>query len=715
LLIAVVVAALVLVGGTGFPGTRPRLLSGAAWLPSAAVGQLTLLDGATVEVAAQVKVASPGSKLDAVQQGADAYAVNRTAGTLRRVDGATMTAGETVSPLPGAGDGLRAVAGPGTLYALDVNRGAMVGVDAGTQQNLGAPVGLAAQLSPDGVVLDGAGRLWVLDAASGQLTWLDRGVRHVQRAATAPGAGQLSIAGGSVVLVDTVARTASRLDPTDGGLLSTTRLDLRDGERVRAVGALHDQRLFVVASRGALAVCELVSEDCPTVVPFAEPGADLGSPVESGGMVFVPDYSTGQVWVIDLGRAVVVARPKVLDAKVRFQLLSHDSVVFFNDPDSEKAGVIRLDGGVRHVAKYDPRDPNGGPVGSSTPTPSTTPSTTQPTPTTPGTTPKVVPTTTPPITKPSSNPPPRVTAQIVASTTAPTVGQDVTFRLSVPGGQTPIAVRWTFGDGQSAEGTRTTHRWATQQTFQVSVTATFSGGRTAVATATIQVLKAPIQVNVDLVAVKGAYNGVCDPPADATTYQATISVTDGPVTVRYKIRNSGNRGSDTAVKTLTFAGTGPQSQTVTHRESAYPPGFAVDSWLAVDISAPVVKQSARVPYRIKCTGPNISLGPVWGNGSLVGKCPLSFDQMYTQFDAFLNAGDRPITVAYRWERLDGPSSDPSLHTVQLTPANSSVEVFHKETFDYPPGTKKDGKVVVRVISPVPFVHAVEGDYTIECT
>jgi len=47
----------------GYPASRPQLRSGAAWLASASVGQLTLLDGATAEIAAQVQVASRGDRV----------------------------------------------------------------------------------------------------------------------------------------------------------------------------------------------------------------------------------------------------------------------------------------------------------------------------------------------------------------------------------------------------------------------------------------------------------------------------------------------------------------------------------------------------------------------------------------------------------------------------------------------------------------------------
>src|SRR6266542_6340498 len=83
----------------GYPASRPKLLSGAAWLASSQVGQLTLLDGSSVEVAAQVQVAPKGNRLDVVQQAATAYAVDRTAGSWRRVDGATIELSPVLTPI----------------------------------------------------------------------------------------------------------------------------------------------------------------------------------------------------------------------------------------------------------------------------------------------------------------------------------------------------------------------------------------------------------------------------------------------------------------------------------------------------------------------------------------------------------------------------------------------------------------------------------------
>ncbi|TML23644.1 MAG: hypothetical protein E6G35_13905 [Actinobacteria bacterium] len=102
-LAVVVLAAGVVVAGAhgGYPTERPHLLSGSAWLASSGVGELTLLDGSSAEVAAQVRVADPGDRLGVVQQSATAYAVDGTDGTVRRIDGATFQVSPPATPVPG--------------------------------------------------------------------------------------------------------------------------------------------------------------------------------------------------------------------------------------------------------------------------------------------------------------------------------------------------------------------------------------------------------------------------------------------------------------------------------------------------------------------------------------------------------------------------------------------------------------------------------------
>jgi len=102
---------LILLGSSsGHPAERPHLMSGSAWLASAKVGQLTLLDGS-----------SPRG---------------------------TFEVSRPVTPIPGAGGGLRAFAGPDALYALDSGRDVVTSVDPKTLVGCGGLLSLAAQVTP---------------------------------------------------------------------------------------------------------------------------------------------------------------------------------------------------------------------------------------------------------------------------------------------------------------------------------------------------------------------------------------------------------------------------------------------------------------------------------------------------------------------------------------------------------------------------------------
>jgi hypothetical protein len=479
-----VVAGLLLAGVRGgYPATRPQLLSGAAWLASAQVGQLTLLDGSSAEVAAQVQVAGRGDHLDAVQHGATAYAVNRSSGTVRRVDGATFEVSPATAPIPQAGEGLAAFAGTDALYALDSRRGVLASADPRTLATRGPAVPLAAQVSPEAAALDETGRLWVLDNSNGDLVWIDHGQRHARRGAARPGGGLLVLADGAPVVVDPVARTATVFDPGSGEPRTTIGLDLRAGDRVEVSGSPHSSRIYLVAARGILDICHLDSTSCATALPLGSGKGELGPPVETGGRLFVPDYSTGRVWVVDLEHSQVLAQPRVLDPQTHFQLLTRDGVVFFNDPNSERAGVIRLNGGFTKISKYDPKDPGKGLSQQPGEHPAPAPSADDPSqpPSPPPNQPE--PKNSPP---PTSNDTPGV--KIGVSKTTVQVGEELALTAVPTGRPAPNGFIWSFGDGQSGTTQSVKHTWNSAQTFQVTVQATFPGGRTATASVPIQVM-----------------------------------------------------------------------------------------------------------------------------------------------------------------------------------------------------------------------------------
>jgi Divergent InlB B-repeat domain/PKD domain len=550
-----------LLAGTGEPVEDVRLLSGAAWLSSSSVGQVTLLDGSSAEIAAQVQVAPAGTSLDVAQQGSTAYAINQSAGTLRRVDGGTFALSPPKAPIPDVKGGLTVFPGQDVLYTVDAKQGVLASADPRGLERRGELMSLASDLSSAAV--DGAGALWALDAATGDLTSVVNGQRNVRRQVAGPGQSRLAMVDGHPVVVDVAGRRGVKIDRATGRPGASLDLDLRATDTVEVSGSA--SRLYLVAGRGVLIACDLSVDSCDKTVPLA-PGGTYGPAVQAGDQVFVPDYTTGQVWIIDIGRSQVVAKPTVLTPAIRFQLFARDGVVFYNDTNSERAGVIQLDGTVVSVAKYDPTDPGKGLIGqvqgssqarqpgSASGTPSRTsarrdqPSQTsrssqvapgeQPSrpgsPGLPGLTegpgdpvdppdpgqPLETGTSEPPDTSesssstepsttPSTTPPaPEPQLAVTMSNTTPTENQPVTLQVTNTNGDQPVSAQWTFGDGEHGSGVTTSHQWRTAQTYLVSVVAQLPDGRNAMTSVNVTVSETPrVRLTVQIPGGGGSVSG----------------------------------------------------------------------------------------------------------------------------------------------------------------------------------------------------------------
>jgi hypothetical protein len=244
----------------GHPAQDVRLLSGSAWLASGRVGQLTLLDGLSAEVSAQVQVAPVNDVLEVVQQGSTAYAVNKTAGTIRRLDGATFELTGSETPIPGAGAGLTAFAGEDALYVLDTRRGLYATADPKTGRALTEPKLMSSHVATNTTGIDGTGRLWIIDNETGDLVSSDSGGARPYHGFVRKGRSVLAMAKGRPVVVDTEGRRAMVIDPDTGTTQSTIDIDVRPDEEIQVSGSPHDDRIYVVTPRGVLTNCELAKK-----------------------------------------------------------------------------------------------------------------------------------------------------------------------------------------------------------------------------------------------------------------------------------------------------------------------------------------------------------------------------------------------------------------------------------------------------------------------
>jgi len=364
---AAVLAPLVALGGIGLltraggsPPARVDLRSGGAWVAST-VGLMTLIDGSSAQVVARVDVGDASSGLTAVQAGPVGYAVDGTRGTVVRVDPRTYTPGPPTRVVTGTPADVVARATQESVYVLDEGRGRVAVADADDlAKRRGDEVSVA-----DGVrssVLDRDGRLWLLGETTGDLVWFDGPERHTRPdVVDDPAGAELVMAGGSPVVVDRTARTVRRVG-RGGGETARACIDIRgDDDSVRFGAAAAGVRVYAVSGdQGVLRVSDLATGRCASVaVTVAGAGAELGPPVEARGRVFVPDYTTGKVVVVDVDRDRVVVTDEPV-AEGPFELFVEDGFVFYNDPDSERAGVIHVDGSADRVLKYDPTNPGAG-------------------------------------------------------------------------------------------------------------------------------------------------------------------------------------------------------------------------------------------------------------------------------------------------------------------------------------------------------------------
>jgi PKD repeat protein len=290
------------------------------------------------------------------------YALDRARGTVARIDPATFEVGPAVEVIPDSAGELYALPAGDELYVVDQGRGRVAVADPTSLDSLrGAVRSLAEPVVAS--VVDGRGRLWTLGKRTGDLTWFDGTVRHSRRHAAPSSSGAtLAVVDGRAAIVERASRIVHLLDD-DGGAGASSCLDLDPADdSVQVNGSTRDHRLYVVSGDdGMLRVSDLGSGDCGDVaIPIADAGSELGVPQEAQGRLFVPDYTSGTVIIVDLESGQVTRTGVLVDPGVSFELLAEDGIVFYNDPGSERAGVVAIDGTFTAVQKYDPDHPGEG-------------------------------------------------------------------------------------------------------------------------------------------------------------------------------------------------------------------------------------------------------------------------------------------------------------------------------------------------------------------
>lgn len=334
-----------------------RLSSGSAWLVSPTVAAVTLVDGASESIVAARRLdAAPDDDVSVTQSGNDAFVVNDSAGTVARVDGATLQVKPARQFADSAGS-LELVAGPSALYVLDANRGQAFRVDPRSLDTQ-VEVSLAARPGPSQSVVDTDGRLWVVDADRGSLIWIDGTERSAADEPPGPGS-RLILVRDRPVLTDPASGHLRAID-ADGDIGEPTCLDIQDGADPQLLGSRTDDVVYAAVSQtGTLLTAATDTDDCAAApLTISDRGDVLGAPVSSDRFLFVPNLTTGSTIIVDTAGRTVLPPLELVEQGHDFELIAKDGLVFYNDLDGSRAGVLTYDGTDWQVGptlnKYDP-------------------------------------------------------------------------------------------------------------------------------------------------------------------------------------------------------------------------------------------------------------------------------------------------------------------------------------------------------------------------
>ncbi len=374
---ALVVAAPLALAGTLGVGHDRHVLdlrAGSAWVVSGAQGLLSLVDGPTRQIAVGVRVPGAGHALSVAQSAAQTYLVDADTGTVAHVDAGTWAVGRPVAlgtagtapvvlqndPTPGAVPGGRAAH---VVHVLDAAARTVARVDPVTLA-VRTTLSLSAQPGPGQAAVADDGVLWLVDASSGTVTTVSAderagtSLKEVHRTDAATTTARVLLAEGRPVLADPAGGTLTALD---GSARATGCLDTRPTDDVRLLGSRTTREVFAAVA-GALLVAAVDRQDCTRAYPVGDPAtARFGDLAQSGRYVFVPDLSTGATTVVDTLDGTT-ASFDLTEPGHRVTLEGKDGLVFFNDLDGHRAGVLTLQGrtwAATALDKYDPRTGEG--------------------------------------------------------------------------------------------------------------------------------------------------------------------------------------------------------------------------------------------------------------------------------------------------------------------------------------------------------------------
>jgi hypothetical protein len=628
--VAVTVAVLgvmtgLLVIGRGQAAPSVALESGSAWFPTVTQGSVALLDGTRAARVTRVDaVATPNAPVSVEQIGRDALVLDQSTGSIRRVDAATWMSTPPLS-VGAAGDRQLSVqTGGGAAWVVSRAGTEVEQLDPTTMAVIGEPHSLPTPVAAASVT--SLGTLWEVET-SGEVRSYRNATQRTAQLMLGTGPWDLTLVGDQPVVTDASRGQAYVLDPRRGTPSRTTCLDAptAPAPTISGSGDDADWLLDVAPEAGVLVVSDIDTGACQTITlgdQATQPR--YGRAVEEGRLIFVPDFVTGHVIVIDptapAGRQIK-AHVNLALAGSAVALLVDGGHVWFDQVGGDHAGVISEDMQAYEITTSGTGPLDGQPVAPDDTVPPSLPSTTPTVPVVVGTTSTTAPS--PPVARQS---------EFQLEGEAPAVGRSATF-VDVTGYPHDVAGWAVDGSPVSgAGGGRFTTTFPTVGAHTVTLTVTEPGGGSAEST---------------------THSITVEPVSSSTTSTTTPTSTTGPST------STSSTTSSTSSSTSTTSTTSPGApSSFTIQPSSVIAGYAANasdtpfiSWSVADAHDTV--EVADCPPGTACI-PNFSssapsaaglaLCPTQDNQFVANRCEAPAGT-YTYYFVAKDAGGQVVAMA----------------------------------------------------------------------
>ncbi|QFG20566.1 hypothetical protein [Actinomadura sp. WMMB 499] len=349
-LVGVVVVAAV-VYGVGVASAKYDLADVGAWLSARTKGLVVHVNGPAgkVDGKAPLPAGTRGNRVKVIQDGTTVLIVDQETGVVSRLDPSQLKIAGSNS----LGPGIQVLAQGGRAYTVDSVNGGVQQLDAITLQPAGEPARLDPVLGQAGV--GATGELWVPVAANGQVAGYRDGRLREPVGVGEPGDDlTLTIAGGTPVVIDSTAATATVVEPSGKRLTVSLPSSVRQAGRggVLAPATADGKTVpMLVPGTGSLVTLDTATGRHSST-RLQMPRHRYRAPQILGTKVYIPDETAGALIVYDSAAGRFEKPVRVGRPASPLEVFVKDGLLWANDPDGPGAVVIDRQGQAKAVDKY---------------------------------------------------------------------------------------------------------------------------------------------------------------------------------------------------------------------------------------------------------------------------------------------------------------------------------------------------------------------------